>query len=673
MARLTCTLRLCAAGVGCALAVTAPLGAQDFGARAAVQQPIAADNPEDATAAATTVEMDARSAANESVADVLRDVPGSRPLRTGTLGSYTTASLRGAEADHTSVLFGDLPIGGADAGAFNLDSIPAALLDRIVVYRGGAPVWLSQGAIGGVLQLVPRSAAGSELSLTTRAGSYGLWGVEASSAVVPEGENQPRVLTAAGVNGSAGDFEYLYDNNTSLDPGDDYVTGRKNADALDGHGLLHVRQRLGPGELDVVGLGFERVGGEPGSPAVPIFLVRRNVTRALASSAYTLERVRHGERLYRLQFLGGGAYERLRMSDNFAEFSDGGPSATDSRSGRGFGRVAGSIALAPILELTVLGSGQYDAYSIEDPYAQPPLPDSHRTTLAAAGELRLHGELFGLRAELRPSVRVEYGQVALNSEKFETLTRVDTERVRPTYRIAGVLEPVRGIAISSSVATGARAPSMLELFGDGGALEGNTALDDETSRSFDVGVVASGGNAVVCGSVELRGFGLWLEDQILYVRKSENQAVALNQASGKVLGLELGVRGAVTRYFALTSALTLLDTEGKPGKKLVNRPRLLLEVRPEVHWADLGPLDLLTLFVEANAIGASFDDPDNVASPKPSQLYFHVGSALVTLNEALELRLGVRNLADVRGSDVRGYQLPGRTVMASLTLREDWI
>jgi outer membrane receptor protein involved in Fe transport len=51
----------------------------------------------------------------------------------------------------------------------------------------------------------------------------------------------------------------------------------------------------------------------------------------------------------------------------------------------------------------------------------------------------------------------------------------------------------------------------------------------------------------------------------------------------------------------------------------------------------------------------------------------HAGAALVTLNKALELRLGVRNLGDLRGSDVRGYQLPGRTVMASLTLREDWI
>src|SRR5262245_47248933 len=107
MARLRRTLGGFAAGVLCTLAATAPLRAQDFGARAAVQQPLAADNPEDATAAATTVVMDERSAANESVADVLRDVPGSRPLRTGTLGSYTTASLRGADADHTAVLFGD--------------------------------------------------------------------------------------------------------------------------------------------------------------------------------------------------------------------------------------------------------------------------------------------------------------------------------------------------------------------------------------------------------------------------------------------------------------------------------------------------------------------------------------------------------------------------------------
>ncbi len=50
-----------------------------------------------------------------------------------------------------------------------------------------------------------------------------------------------------------------------------------------------------------------------------------------------------------------------------------------------------------------------------------------------------------------------------------------------------------------------------------------------------------------------------------------------------------------------------------------------------------------------------------MALPKPSQFFLNAGVSLLAFHDVAELRFTVRNLTDLRGSDLRGYQLPGRT------------
>src|SRR5262245_13491192 len=104
---------------------------------------MAATSGFDATAAATEIPVRERDAAAESLADVLLEVPGARPYRSGSLGSFTTAALRGADAEHTAVLFGEIPLTSTDLAVFDLSALPLSLAERVVVYRGGAPLWLS--------------------------------------------------------------------------------------------------------------------------------------------------------------------------------------------------------------------------------------------------------------------------------------------------------------------------------------------------------------------------------------------------------------------------------------------------------------------------------------------------------------------------------------------------
>jgi vitamin B12 transporter len=642
-----------------------------FGASARVQRPLAATQREDPTAAGTEIDTTRRDAAEESVSDVLLEVPGARPFRTGSLGTFTTASLRGAEVEHTAVLLGEIPLSSADASAFDLSILPLSIAERVVVYRGGAPLWLSQGAIGGIIQIVPQSVRGTSFDTTLSAGSFSTYALRSEAALTLGRAGQTRVRTLAGVLGSRGDFPIAFDNKTSFDTRDDFELRRRNADFAQAHGLLSVSQTLGPGNLELLLLGFERTGGEPGSPADPVLKARRQELRGLSGLAYSVERPgSDGRPELRLSVLGSLGLSRARFSDLAAEVDTGGASTRENRSLRAFGRVAASIGLTQFLQVTALATATHDAYSPHEALVRVPMPDSGRTSLAAGAEAELHGRLLGRGFQLRPSVRLEHSQARLHSERFGDVVQTDDQSLLATYRVGAALELLPDLSLSASAASGARTPSMLELFGDGALLRGNTALRPEHSRSFDVGLSDVTCSGDFSGSFELRVFDLSIEDQVLFVRNAFSQLLPLNLAHSHVRGLEAGARTQLGAFF-LNAAATFLDTEGKPGKRLPNRPRATFFVQPGYEAKHWGPLERLRVFAEVSYVASSFDDPDNQTAPKPPNLFLDAGATTWLWQERVALRLTVRDVFDHGGQDLRHFPLPGRAAMLSLTYHED--
>lgn len=663
------TALLWVSAVGSALADDAAVG--DYGARATVSRPLAATNREDATAAGTEIDTRTRDAAYEGVDDVLLEAPGAQPMRTGFVGSFTSASLRGAEVDHTAVMFGEIPLTSADAAIFDLSTIPVELLDSVVVYRGGAPVWLGQSAIGGVLQLQPRTARGGSLSGTATAGSFSTYGLSLAATVVPDA--QPiSLLAAAGTLGTQGDFTYAFDENTWNIPGDDRAKRRVNADMVQGHGLVHASSELGPGELSVLGLGFERTGGEPGAPANPANRAHRSFERGLLGANYTIdERDAHGERSYRLQALAAIGASRSRLSDLYGELGESRAKNPEQTTTDAFGRLAGGAAVTRFLELTLVSSLRRESHGTTDVFARVPVLDSSRTSAAAGVETNLHGELLGRRVELRPSLRMEHSAASLQHEALSSLREHGASDTFRTYRLSLGVALLADLTLGAQVATGVRLPNASELFGDGVLMEGNAALRPERSLGYDVSLVD-----VTCvgdfqGTFELRLFDVSIEDQIVLRRSSFAQFAPMNLQDSHVQGVELGARTGYGRHLAFVSAVRLLDTEGKPGKLLPNRPRVLVFASPSVRSGAVGPLDAVRLFLSGSYASASWDDLDNASQLKPSQLLVDAGAAAVFAGERAELRVTVSDVFDRGGQDLRKYPLPGRSLMASFTYRED--
>jgi hypothetical protein len=483
--------------------------------------------------------------------------------------------------------------------------------------------------------------------------------------------DEPSLIGAAGALGSSGDFEYAYDGKTSFDATDDRLMRRKNAQFVDGHGLLRLEQPLGPGALELLLLGFSRVGGEPGAPKDPVQRARRGFTRGVVGLGYTLERVEGGERTLRVQAIGALHFTRSQFTDLYEELGPSGATYRDDRSLQGSARVAASAALAPVLELTVVGNAVRDNHAPENPFELTPLPDSSRTTLAGALEAHLHGRVFGLPAALRGSLRAESIAAELHRERFGTVRASEVTELLPTYRAAAALEALPGLSLSASIASGARAPSMLELFGDGAFIKGNVGLSPEQSVSFDAGVVHNAQLGEWCSSLEARAFDLAIEDQIVFQRNAFAQLQPFNLGESHIKGIELGARAAYTRHVFLTASATFLDSEGKPGKSLPNRPRAIVLVQPALHSGPFAALDDLSAFFEVAYTASSFDDLDNATLPKRPQALASTGITSLFLSERAALRVTLSDVFDRGGQDLRGFPLPGRSVMASLTYQED--
>jgi len=637
-----------------------------FGATATVEVPMAAGSELDPTTAATTLDLEERHRQEESLAEVLRESPGARALSLGALGSFSTLSLRGAGGEHTRVLFDTMPLGRAGE-AFDLSTIPVSTLDRVEVYRGGAPVRLGAGAIGGVLRLVPRV---SERERGEVAMSYGSFDTRAARISGSSGglDGEASVTAAAGIDGTDGDFLYEEDL-TPLTPGGGQEVRRQNGEVNRGYGLTHLRADVGGGTVAATGFGFGRVGGVPGPAAQPTRATRRSVARYGAMVSWN--RPEDDAQDLALHAGVGGSYEQNRFTDRFGEIGLG-RQITDDGTLLGNAQLAAELRLTEWASAAVFGGYRYERFTPSDALAQVAVGPSQRHAGAFAAEGIFRARLGRARLEVRPSARVEVTHAMLEEIRPGVAgMESQTTTAAPTLRLGAALEAVRGLTIVGSVASGVRVPTLTELFGDRGYLVGDTSLGPEHSVGGDLGLAGRGRWGTVTAEGELRGFGLRINDLIRYRRTSQYQAVPENVGAARVFGLEAGVRTDLGEHVRLSAALTLMATEDLDrGRELPLRPSASSYVRPELRLGPYGPLYRVSLYADLSHVADSFADPANLIV-QPGRVRVGAGVGVGFVEDRIRIAVNADDLFDARGQDVLGFPLPGRSVFVDLTLATD--
>jgi vitamin B12 transporter len=123
--------------------------------------------------------------AAQDLLELLRLQPGLDVVRSGGAGGQTSVFMRGGNSNPTLVLIDGIRVASANSGAFSWEHLPLNLVERIEIVRGPRATLFGADALGGVIQVFTRRAAGPYARLT--AGSYGSRELEAGSGFTTAG------------------------------------------------------------------------------------------------------------------------------------------------------------------------------------------------------------------------------------------------------------------------------------------------------------------------------------------------------------------------------------------------------------------------------------------------------------------------------------------------------
>jgi len=92
----------------------------------------------------------------DSLADLLRGVPGLTFANSGGLGKQTSVFLRGSSGSQVLVMIDGVRIGSASAGLVAFQDIPVEQIERVEIVRGSFSSLYGSEALGGVIQIFTR-------------------------------------------------------------------------------------------------------------------------------------------------------------------------------------------------------------------------------------------------------------------------------------------------------------------------------------------------------------------------------------------------------------------------------------------------------------------------------------------------------------------------------------
>ena len=103
--------------------------------------------------------------------ELLDRTAGVRVRQNGGLGSATNYNLNGMSGNSVRIFVDGIPISTYGA-SFSLNSIPPALIERIEIYKGVIPAYLSDDALGGAINVVLKKGMQNTLTASVLYGSF---------------------------------------------------------------------------------------------------------------------------------------------------------------------------------------------------------------------------------------------------------------------------------------------------------------------------------------------------------------------------------------------------------------------------------------------------------------------------------------------------------------------
>jgi len=628
---------------------------------------------EDQASAASVVLPDDSPAAYDDLAALMREVPGVNVVRTGSIGAASTITLRGANPDQVRVFVDGVPVNIAAGGGVDMSTLPIGDVESVEVYRGSSPLAFGESALGGVIAITTRTPGQTRARARSGMGSFGTMFGDASGGARL---GRLRVYAGAHMLSSRGDYPYLNDNGTALNPADDVYGPRQNNDLLQGDGVLRAALTLtGRRTLGLGVIGFAREQGLPGLGRFPTVAARFRTRRGIGYLRYeSRDDLGPGGRLSSELW---ASLARDALDDPQAETGLGGPALTRNTTSAAGGSVHAARPFGDWARAAVIAQARAETHQpVNNAESIPTGLPARRLAGVAGAEIDLRSRLLNL--DVIPSARLEAAQDVLSQRDTAGVPIVSptVSRLLPVLRL-GVVRPLVErdtvtAVVKANVGRYARAPSFIELYGNGtGRTLGNTDLAPERGTNADLGLsIDRAGPRVVVTSRTIL-FGAVVDDLIQWDHTSWGQARADNLARARILGVEQELRLALGRHAQIVGQGTYLDARDRSadaasnGKQLPLHPRYRGYARPELVRVGVGGGLELGAYVDAELRAGSYADSANLVDFE-TRVLLGCGVSVAWPRAHLRLTGSAANVTASRKEDLGDWALPGRAVFVAL-------
>ncbi len=558
--------------------------------------------------------------------EALRDVPGVDIRRSGGPGSQVSIFMRGTDSDHTLLMIDGIQLHDVSSptGAAVLDQLSVGNVERIEVVRGPQSTLYGSDAIGGVINIVTKKGKGpAKFKTSLEGGSFGT------------------TIERFGFSGGGEVFNYSVSASRMDSEG---FSTRSNDNEDDSYGSTSLAGRFG----------FE--AGE--SFGVDIFLRYINAdTEIDAGSDPNVSETNSTQRMLKVE-------PRLTLVDGLWEQKLAVWTHKIERDNRGTGFVLPSFFAGTISGVdwqhnlfvhesnTITLGAELEKQEAESRVAGLPEVDVETSNQAfyVQDQLQL-GELFSGTAGLRLDEHDDFGQAV-------------------TYRVAGAFDlKDSGTVLRSSIGTGFKAPSLLELF-DSSFGSNNPDLQPEESIGFDLGVEQSFAERKFILGVTY--FRIEVDNMIVAVFDGMNFR-NINVEEVVTKGYESFLTFEPDKSLRARLRFTLTETEAKKaasfgiteGSQLLRRPRKKASLDVTNRFGE----DKARITTSVLYIGERQDIDPVTFSTVTADAYTVVNvAASYKPNDTLKIFGRFDNLFDEQYEEVLGFNTSGFAVFAGVKL-----
>ncbi|MFD0987664.1 TonB-dependent receptor plug domain-containing protein [Methyloligella solikamskensis] len=489
-------------------------------------------------------------------ADALRSLPGVEVSQSGSFSGLTQVRIRGAEANHTLVVIDGVEVNSATNGEFDFANLLANDIERIEVIRGPQSGLYGSNAVGGVVNIVTKSGKGpAQARLRAEGGSFSSQGYAAS---LSGGNDEGHGIISFQKRKSHGfNIAEFGDENDFSEITNAFAKGGVEVFPwLKVDGVLRIDQNDGGRDTDGIGPGPFFIQTDD-----PSYFEQRNRVAGIDATATLMDG--HWVQHFKSNYSDTRAEDFSFFAGSFSPYRNDGQRVENSYISTFSGDTPNFLnshhAVTGLLENT---KESFTPVSIDN-------IERSRETLAGAVEYR--GQFLD-QLDFVASLRHDD-----NDSNVEDFT---------TYRIAGSYAvPDTPFRFHSSVGTGAKQPTLFELYGQiPGSFVPNPDLVPEESFGWDAGVELT----LVKGRVlfDATYFEADLENEIATDFVGLSSTVVNLDGVSHRSGEEFSAAWRVTEGLTVSGAYTHLRAFDPAGLWEIRRPEHAGRLDVDYRFAD---------------------------------------------------------------------------------------